>query len=57
MNEFKLGDIVYIKTVKDVQIVVSIICKGGIQGIYYSPALQEFKLTPFIPNEALLKSN
>lgn len=49
MNEIKIGDVVIVKAISEVRIVVVHITEKDFQGVYFSNATQEFKITPMIP--------
>lgn len=49
MEHLKIGDIVYLKTVKDLQIIVSYIKGEEFQGVYFCSSSHDFKTTPMLP--------
>lgn len=55
MENLKVGDIVYVKSAKDLHIVVSHIKGEEFQGVYFSSYSQEFKTTPMMSVKVAVK--
>lgn len=55
MENFKVGDIVYLKIAENIKIVVTSVTDNGFQGVYLCPLTQELKHTLKIPMAAAIK--
>lgn len=49
MNKIEIGNVVKVRAISNLHIVVTHIEKEKFQGVYFSNASQEFKLTPMMP--------
>ena len=55
MENLKIGDVVNIRIVDNLQIVVTNIKEDIFQGVYFNSITQEFKTTPMMPISIAIK--
>ena len=55
MKNLKIGDVVNIRIVDNLQIVVTNIKDEKFQGVYFNSITQEFKTTPMMPINIAIK--